>query len=139
MNRDDKIAEFEKEYPDFDWRNIRPDRHPNGIDCKCPMHEFLREKGNIQTMLERELKEQGRDQEAKDLKVVFKLCAPHYDQLEKELAEMNWIARKLYGALMKLGKVQWIKLSVMLSEECMFCRFGSGEFKKTELPPPPTA
>ena len=37
------MDEFEKEFPDFDWKNTPAYKHPGGKDCPCPKHEYIRE------------------------------------------------------------------------------------------------
>jgi len=37
------MDDFEKEYPDFDWKNIPAYKHPGGRNCPCPKHEYIRE------------------------------------------------------------------------------------------------
>ena len=41
------MDEFEKEFPDFDWKNIPAYKHPGGKDCPCPKHEYIREQINV--------------------------------------------------------------------------------------------
>ena len=41
------MEDFEKDFPDFDWKNIPAYKHPKGKDCPCPKHEFIREQVNI--------------------------------------------------------------------------------------------
>ena len=37
------MDDFEKEYPDFDWKNTPAYKHPNGKDCPCPKHAVAAE------------------------------------------------------------------------------------------------
>ena len=37
------MDDFEKEYPDFDWKNTPAYKHPGGKNCPCPKHEYIRE------------------------------------------------------------------------------------------------
>ena len=41
------LDDFEKEYPDFDWKNTPAYKHPGGKDCPCPKHEYIREQINF--------------------------------------------------------------------------------------------
>ena len=37
------MDDFEKEFPDFDWKNTPAYKHPGGKNCPCPKHEYIRE------------------------------------------------------------------------------------------------
>ena len=41
------MDDFEKEYPDFDWKNTPAYKHPGGKNCPCPKHEYIREQINF--------------------------------------------------------------------------------------------
>ena len=41
------MDDFEKEYPEFDWKNTPAYKHPGGKDCPCPKHEYIREQINF--------------------------------------------------------------------------------------------
>ena len=41
------MDDFEKEYPEFDWKNIPAYKHPGGRNCPCPKHEYIREQINF--------------------------------------------------------------------------------------------
>ena len=41
------MDDFEKNFPDFDWKNTPAYKHPNGKDCPCPKHEYIREQINL--------------------------------------------------------------------------------------------
>ena len=41
------VDDFEKEYPDFDWKNTPAYKHPGGKNCPCPKHEYIREQINF--------------------------------------------------------------------------------------------
>ena len=38
-----RMDDFEKDFPDFDWKNTPAYKHPGGKDCPCPKHEYIRE------------------------------------------------------------------------------------------------
>ena len=37
------MDDFDKEFPDFDWKNTPAYKHPGGRNCPCPKHEYVRE------------------------------------------------------------------------------------------------
>jgi hypothetical protein len=41
------MDEFEKDFPDFDWKNTPAYKHPGGKDCPCPKHEYIREQISV--------------------------------------------------------------------------------------------
>ena len=41
------MDDFEKEYPEFDWKNTPAYKHPGGRNCPCPKHEYIREQINF--------------------------------------------------------------------------------------------
>ena len=41
------MDDFERDFPDFDWKNIPAYKHPGGKDCPCPKHEYIREQINV--------------------------------------------------------------------------------------------
>jgi len=43
----DVMDDFEKEFPDFDWKNTPAYKHPGGKNCPCPKHEYIREQINF--------------------------------------------------------------------------------------------
>ena len=126
------MDDFEKEYPDFDWRNTPAHKHPGGPKkCPCPKHEYVRDK-----------LEQGKrvTKETKDFQpLVLRFCPPHYDVYFNEAyREIPFKYKIIIKICLKLGLVKIVKLKHMESDLCYYCKFGSGGFdKKTELPPIP--
>jgi len=41
------MDDFEKNFPEFDWKNTPAYKHPLGRDCPCPKHEYIREQISI--------------------------------------------------------------------------------------------
>jgi len=64
------MDDFEKEYPEFDWKNIPAYKHPGGKDCPCPKHEYIREQINFT----KQVNQKGKD----PAKVTLKFCPDHY-------------------------------------------------------------
>lgn len=105
------MDDFEKEFPDFDWKETPPNEHPK--KCRCPKHEYIEEM----------LRTTG-------LPLTIKLCPPHYKaywETEKEMmSKLSWIQKRFYN-LMKKMKLFIIKeLKHVESDICFWCKFGSG-------------
>ena len=102
------MDEFDKDFPDFDWKNTPAYKHPGGKNCPCPKHEYIREQINYT----KQINESG-----KDSKITLKFCPEHYQVYMNEV-------------------IPAMPLKYMESELCFYCRFGSGGHgKKNELPP----
>ena len=41
------MDDFERDFPNLDWKNIPAYKHPGGKNCPCPKHEYIREQINI--------------------------------------------------------------------------------------------
>jgi hypothetical protein len=41
------MDDFEKEFPDFDWKNMPAYKHPGGKNCPCTKHEYISEQINF--------------------------------------------------------------------------------------------
>ena len=54
------MDDFEKDFPEFDWKNIPAYKHPGGKDCPCPKHEYIREQINVTKTLSIESKDNRR-------------------------------------------------------------------------------
>ena len=116
------MEDFEKNYPDFDWKNLPAYKHPLGKDWPCPKHEYIREQINVAKNLNNSPRESRHKAQ-----VTLKFCPDHYDVYFKEV---------IPSMPMKIGAVVIQKIPYMMSDQCFYCRFGSGGFdKKTELPP----
>ena len=103
------MDDFEKEFPEFDWKNTPAYKHPGGKDCPCPKHEYIREQINFT----KQVNEKGKE----PAKVTLKFCPDHYRVYMDEV-------------------IPAMPLKYMESELCFYCKFGSGGHdKKTELPP----
>jgi len=67
------LDDFEKEYPEFDWKNTPAYKHPRGKDCPCPKHEYIREQINFTKQVNARGKEVTKLKRQKKLKREKKL------------------------------------------------------------------
>jgi hypothetical protein len=129
------MDDFEKEYPGFDWKNTPAYKHPNGRDCPCPKHEYIREQINISKAPSASRASQS------DIKqktpVTLKFCPDHYNIYFNEvIPSMPFKYRLMTKIALKLGAICIQKIPYMQSDQCFYCKFGSGGFdRRTELPP----
>jgi len=123
------LDDFEKEYPGFDWKNTPAYKHPRGRNCPCPKHEYIREQINIAKVVSDTSKESS--------SITLKFCPDHYRVYLKEVVPaMPLKYRVLTKIALKIGAIKIEQLKYMQSDQCFYCRFGSGGHdKKTELPP----
>ena len=123
------MDDFEREYPDFDWKNTPAYKHPGGKNCPCPKHEYIREQINIAKNIN------TKDKSAAS--ITLKFCPDHYRVYKEEvIPSMPLKHRLLTKIALKMGAIKIEKVKYMESELCFYCKFGSGGFdKKTELPP----
>ncbi|MFB3096866.1 MAG: hypothetical protein ACE1YX_04180 [Nitrosopumilaceae archaeon] len=123
------LDDFEKDYPEFDWKNTPAYKHPGGKDCPCPKHEYIREQINVARTVGRNSNQASR--------VTLKFCPDHYRVYIKEVIPAMPLKYKLITKVaLKIGAIKIEELKYMQSELCFYCRFGSGGHeKKTELPP----
>jgi hypothetical protein len=130
------MDDFEKEYPGFDWKNTPAYKHPSGKDCPCPKHEYIREQINISKKL-RVNNREGKYDFKQTSPITLKFCPDHYSIYFSEvIPSMPFKYRLMTKIALKLGAISIQKISYMQSDQCFYCRFGSGGFdKKTELPP----
>src|SRR5512145_2201369 len=107
------MDEFEKDFPDFDWKNTPAYKHPGGKDCPCPKHEYIREQ------------------------ITLKFCPDHYNvYFDEVIPSMPLKYRLMTKFALKIRAILIQKLTYMQSDQCFYCKFGSGGFdRKTELPP----
>jgi hypothetical protein len=129
------MEDFEKDFPDFDWKNIPAYKHPKGKDCPCPKHEFIREQVNISKNLNNNSIQDSKH--SPKAQITLKLCPDHYKVYFKEVIPSMPLKYKLMTKVaIRLGAVVIQQISYMMSDQCFYCRFGSGGFdRKTELPP----
>jgi hypothetical protein len=130
------MDDFEKDFPDFDWKNIPAYKHPGGKDCPCPKHEYIREQINVA----KSVSQSGKDvapEFRQRAQVTLKFCPDHYDVYFNEvIPSMPMKYRFMTKVALKLGAITIQKLTYMQSDQCFYCKFGSGGFdKKNELPP----
>lgn len=104
----------------FDWRNTPSKDHPKGLKCDCPKCTEVRE--NI-AMNQGHLR--------------MKLCPDHYRVYFNEIFPKFPFMLRFFGKLfMKIGVIEIREIPYMQSDQCFYCRFGSGNRdNKTELPP----
>ncbi len=123
------MDDFEKDFPDFDWKNIPAYKHPKGRNCPCPKHEYVRE----QIKFAKQVKKSGKDA----ARVTLKFCPEHYKvYMEEVIPSMPLKYKLLTKIALKLGAIQVEQLKYMQSDLCFYCKFGSGGHdKKSELPP----
>jgi hypothetical protein len=69
--------------------------------------------------------------------VTLKFCPDHYNVYFNEvIPAMPFKYRFMTRIALKLGAIVIQKLTYMQSDQCFYCKFGSGGFdKKAELPP----
>ena len=123
--------DFEKEYPDFDWRNTPDHKHVGGVKkCPCPKHEHIREQIKYARIANKTSKKVVRPN-------IYNLCLEHYAVFFEEAIPNTPFTRRLFSKFaIKTGLVKITKLTYMESERCFYCKFGSGGYdKKNELPP----
>jgi len=127
------MDEFEKEFPDFDWKNTPAYKHPRGKDCPCPKHEYIREQINVAKNISAN-KETNNKHRAQ---ITLKFCPDHYDvYFDEVIPSMPLKYRLMTKFALKIMAILIQKLSYMQSDQCFYCKFGSGGFdRKTELPP----
>jgi hypothetical protein len=130
------MDDFEKNFPGFDWKNTPAYKHPGGKDCPCPKHEYIREQINVAKTMSENNKETSSEFRQK-AQVTLKFCPDHYEVYFKEvIPSMPLKYRLMTKVAVRLGAISIQKLTYMQSDQCFYCKFGSGGFdKKAELPP----
>jgi hypothetical protein len=130
------MDDFEKDFPDFDWKNTPAYKHPLGKECPCPKHEYIREQINIAKSVSTNNREVNPEQRPK-AQVTLKFCPDHYNvYFDEVIPSMPFKYRLMTKIALKIGAVVIQRISYMQSDQCFYCKFGSGGFdKKTELPP----
>jgi hypothetical protein len=123
------LDDFEKEYPGFDWKNTPAYQHPGGRNCPCPKHEYIREQIGVARTVSKSSKEPSN--------ITLKFCPDHYKvYLNEVIPSMPLKYRILTKISLKIGAIKIEQLKYMQSDQCFYCRFGSGGHdKKNELPP----
>ena len=103
------MDDFEKEFPDFDWKNTPAYKHPGGKDCPCPKHEYVREQINFAKTVNQTSKE--------PTKVTLKFCPEHYKvYMEEVIPSMPFKYKILTKIALKIGAIQLEKLTHMQSD-----------------------
>src|SRR5215467_4515121 len=130
------MEDFEKDFPDFDWKNTPAYKHPGGKDCPCPKHEYIREQINVTRTVSsnnRNVVPEGRAR----AQVTLKFCPDHYNVYFSEVIPAMPLKYRLMTKIaLKIGAVVIQRIPYMQSDQCFYCKFRSGGFdRKTELPP----
>ena len=130
------MDDFEKNCPGIDWKNTPAYKQPGGKDCPCPKHEYVREQINLAKTMSEHNKETSPEFRQKT-QVTLKFCPDHYEVYFKEvIPSMPFKYRLMTKIAVKLGAISIQRLTYMQSDQCFYCKFGSGGFdKKAELPP----
>ena len=116
------MDEFEKEYPEFDWRNTPSEEHPRRLECPCPRHEYLREVISC-----------ARQSSTLSRRVapVLKFCPGHYRVCMEELIpRLSLYRRIMLRIALKTGRVRLMMVDSRSSDMCYYCRFGTGGHEK---------
>ena len=123
------MDDFERDYPEFDWKNTPAYKHPGGRNCPCPKHEYIREQINVARTVSKSSREASQ--------LTLKFCPDHYKvYMEEVVPAMPFKYRMLTKIALKIGAIQIEQLKYMQSDQCFYCKFGSGGHdKKSELPP----
>ena len=131
------MDDFEKDFPEFDWKNVPAYKHPGGKDCPCPKHEYIREQINVTRTLSMESKDNRRRELRQKAQITLKFCPDHYNvYFDEVIPSMPFKYRLMTRIALKIGAVIIQRIPYMQSDQCFYCKFGSGGFgKKTELPP----
>jgi hypothetical protein len=126
------MDDFEKEFPEFDWKNTPAYKHPLGRDCPCPKHEYIREQINIAKNLN-----ESKTNSKHRAQITLKFCPDHYNVYFQEVIPSMPLKHRLMTKFaLKLGAIIIQKIPYMQSDQCFYCKFGSGGFdKRQELPP----
>jgi len=129
------MDEFEKDFPDFDWKNTPAYKHPGGKDCPCPKHEYIREQISVAKSISAN-KEKNNDNKHR-AQITLKFCPDHYNvYFDEVIPSMPLKYRLMTKFALKIKAILIQKLTYMQSDQCFYCKFGSGGFdRKTELPP----
>ena len=104
------MDDFDKEFPDFDWKNTPAYKHPGGKDCPCPKHEYVRE----QVKFTKQVNETG-----KDARVTLKFCPEHYNVYMNEVIPAMPMKYKILTKIaLKIGAIKVVVLKHMQSDLC---------------------
>ena len=127
-----RMDDFEKNFPEFDWKNTPAYKHPLGRDCPCPKHEYIREQISIAKNLS-----ESKSNNKSRAQITLKFCPDHYNVYFKEVIPSMPLKHRLMTKFaLKLGAIIIQKIPYMQSDQCFYCKFGSGGFdKRQELPP----
>ena len=74
------MDDFEKNFPEFDWKNTPAYKHPLGRDCPCPKHEYIREQISIAKNLS-----ESKSNNKHRAQITLKFCPDHYNVYFKEV------------------------------------------------------
>jgi hypothetical protein len=129
------MDDFEKDFPGFDWKNTPAYKHPGGKDCPCPKHEYIREQINVAKNISANKEKNNTNKHR--AQITLKFCPDHYNvYFDEVIPSMPLKYRLMTKFALKIKAILIQKLTYMQSDQCFYCKFGSGGFdRKTELPP----
>ena len=103
----------------FDWKETPLRDHPN--KCNCPKHEHLKELTKT-------------SMQSNNFPVRIKLCPEHYkvylETLPEQYKEIGWWKTLIVKFARKIGMIKVVEIPYMQSDQCFYCRFGSGGLDK---------
>jgi hypothetical protein len=127
------MDDFERDFPNLDWKNIPAYKHPGGKNCPCPKHEYIREQVNIAKAVSNNNREIVPEQRQR-AQVILKFCPDHYNVYFGEvIPSMPFKYRLMTKIALKIGAVVVQRIPYMQSDQCFYCKFGSGGFDKKTL------
>src|SRR5437899_13040123 len=102
------MEDFEKDFPDFDWKNIPAYKHPGGRNCPCPKHEYIREQINVAKTVSEASRESS--------SITLKFCPDHYRvYLTEVIPAMPLKYRVITKIALKIGAIKIEQLTYMQS------------------------
>jgi hypothetical protein len=112
------MDDFEKDFPEFDWKNIPAYKHPGGKDCPCPKHEYIREQINVTKTLSIESKDNRRNEVKHRAQITLKFCPDHYTVYFNEvIPSMPFKYRLMTRIALKIGAVIIQRIPYMQSDQ----------------------
>ena len=114
------MDDFERDFPNLDWKNVPAYKHPGGKNCPCPKHEYIREQVNIAKAVSnnREIIPEQRQK----AQVILKFCPDHYNVYFGEvIPSMPFKYRLMTKIALKIGAVLVQRIPYMQSDQCFYC------------------
>src|SRR5690242_1072495 len=111
------MEDFEKDFPDFDWKNIPAYKHPGGKNCPCPKHEYIREQIHVTKTISNNNHDVNPDARQR-AQVTLKLCPDHHAVYFNEVVPaMPFKYRLMTKVALKIGAVVIQRISYMQSDQ----------------------